>query len=237
MAAKNDLMTNIQQVADDFYNIKQAIINKGVEVPNETKTSEYGSLINNIITTLDKKVLFEGFEDTYTLLDGFTGFSPLYSDGVVAGGDTDIVQSNGLGVTEKYGQKLAKAWSISGAEAQYTDSAVLCSNEEIDLTNYNMICCEFYGYCDQSKNYITLQDRELMASYFKIDKPTSLPQSNIQYDWSEWDNVNMTCYQNGKYYFDISNITGSHFICFGAWHGAYEVGYSNGIKIYKLFLI
>lgn len=48
MAAKNDLMTNIQQVADDFYNIKQAIINKGVEIPDGTKTSEYGNLINNL---------------------------------------------------------------------------------------------------------------------------------------------------------------------------------------------
>ena len=46
-----DLVTNINQAISDFGTIKQAIINKGVEVPNGTKTSEYGNLINSIITT------------------------------------------------------------------------------------------------------------------------------------------------------------------------------------------
>lgn len=44
----NDLITNINQVASDFENIKQAIINKGVEVPRGTPTSRYGELISNI---------------------------------------------------------------------------------------------------------------------------------------------------------------------------------------------
>lgn len=52
MAVQNnnmsDLITNVNQVASDFNNIKQAIINKGVEVPQGTPTSEYGELINNI---------------------------------------------------------------------------------------------------------------------------------------------------------------------------------------------
>lgn len=48
MAAKNDLMTNIQQVANDFNSIKQALVNKGAEVPEGTKTSEYAGLINGL---------------------------------------------------------------------------------------------------------------------------------------------------------------------------------------------
>lgn len=44
----SNLITNINQASSDFNNIKQAIINKGVEVPQGTPTSEYGELIGNI---------------------------------------------------------------------------------------------------------------------------------------------------------------------------------------------
>lgn len=43
-----DLTTNINQAISDFSTIKQAIIDKGVEVPIGTPTSEYGKLIGNI---------------------------------------------------------------------------------------------------------------------------------------------------------------------------------------------
>lgn len=188
-------------------------------------------------STNNTLILFEGKEDDYILADSFTGFSPLYSDGVTIGGDTGIIQFNGQGSYEKYGQQIAKAYSIYAEEAQYTDSVVICSNEEIDLTDYHMICCEFYGYCDYPSSSMTLKQRELTGAYFKIDQPATLPESKKAYDWSDWDNVNANCFKNGKYYYNISNITGKHYICFGIWHGNYADGYTNGIKIYKLFLI
>lgn len=42
------LMQNIEQSIQDFNNIKQALIDKNIEVPDGTKTSEYGNLIKNI---------------------------------------------------------------------------------------------------------------------------------------------------------------------------------------------
>lgn len=58
-----DLATNINQAISDFGTIKQAIINKGIEVPNGTKTSEYGNLINNIIAASDINSIYPIGED------------------------------------------------------------------------------------------------------------------------------------------------------------------------------
>lgn len=44
----NDLTTNINQAVSDFNDIKQAIINKGVTVPQGTHTSQYAGLISSI---------------------------------------------------------------------------------------------------------------------------------------------------------------------------------------------
>lgn len=43
-----DLTTNINQAISDFSTIKQAIIDKGVSVPDGTPTSQYGNLISTI---------------------------------------------------------------------------------------------------------------------------------------------------------------------------------------------
>lgn len=44
----SDLTTNINQAISDFDSIKQAIISKGVSVPNGTPTNQYSNLINTI---------------------------------------------------------------------------------------------------------------------------------------------------------------------------------------------
>ena len=43
-----DLTTNINQAISDFGAIKQAIIDKGIDVPDGTPTSIYSELIGNI---------------------------------------------------------------------------------------------------------------------------------------------------------------------------------------------
>ena len=40
-----------------------------------------------------------------------------------------------------------------------------------------------------------------------------------------------------KYYFDVSQISGKHYLNFGIYHGNYNNGKTNGIKIYKMTLI
>jgi len=45
-----DLLTNINQAISDFNSIKNAIINKGVDIPVDTPTSKYAQKINNIET-------------------------------------------------------------------------------------------------------------------------------------------------------------------------------------------
>ena len=47
------LEQNINQVINDFDSVESAIKSKGVEVPEGTPTSEYGTLIENIPTSVD----------------------------------------------------------------------------------------------------------------------------------------------------------------------------------------
>lgn len=229
-----DLITNINQAISDFDTIKQAIINKGVEVPNGTPTSEYGELIGNIQSGASVLILFEGTDEGYTLADGFTGFSEYYID-------TQTRAESGIGKLKdtsnesQYGYRIGKSYSSQASEANYTDSAVIVSNELIDLTNYNAVCIDFYGTCDY--NGLSTSDSKKMGAYFRIDKPVNLPQSKKSYDWSDWDNMLMYYQKYGRYYFDISQLTGKHHLCFGIYHGTYSSGYTNGIKIYKMMLM
>lgn len=179
-------------------------------------------------------VLFEGSDAGYTLAVGFTGFSAYYTD-TPAGADLAINQTIDKSKESKYGYRLAKAYSISGGDANYTDSAVISSNEEIDLTNYSKLYIDFYGHSDLDTTYIP--DGKKMAAYFRIGRPDTLPQSDTAYDWTGWDNMFMNYRSYGRYYFDISELIGAHYLCFGIFHGNYDVGYTNGIKIYKITLM
>lgn len=59
------LKENINQAIADFDSIKEAIENKGVEVPNGTPTSQYGSKINEILDYMKKQC--EGTLTTYPI--------------------------------------------------------------------------------------------------------------------------------------------------------------------------
>ena len=179
-------------------------------------------------------VLFEGSDAGYTLAGGFTGFSEYYTD-TPAWANIEITQLIDSSTESQYGYKIAKSFSADSATGNYTDSAVISSNEEIDLTPYSMLLIDFYGFCNYDISYVS--DAEKMAAYFKIDRPDILPQSKIAYDWTGWDNIGMSYHRNGKYYFDISQISGKHYLSFGIYHGNYNVGKTNGIKIYKMTLI
>ena len=176
-------------------------------------------------------VLFEGTDEGYTLADGFTGFSE-YSQG---GADIAITKRIDTTNESQYGYRIAKSWSIDDKNANYTDSVIISSNELVDLTNYNTVCIDFYGYCDYET--FDMSDANDMAAYFRVDLPKTLPQSKVAYDWSGWDNMGMNYHKRGKYYFDVSHLTGKHDLCFGIFHGTYDMGYTNGIKIYKMTLI
>ena len=176
-------------------------------------------------------VLFQGTDEGYSLADGFTGFSE-YSQG---GADIAINKHIDTTNESQYGYRITKSWSIDDKNANYTDSVIISSNEPIDLTNYNTVCIDFYGYCDYITSYMS--DANDMAAYFRVDLPKTLPQSKVAYDWSGWDNMGMNYHKRGKYYFDVSHLTGKHDLCFGIFHGTYDMGYTNGIKIYKMTLI
>ena len=179
-------------------------------------------------------VLFQGTDEGYSLADGFTGFSGYYTD-TPAWANIEITQLIDSSTESQYGYKIAKSFSANSATGNYTDSAVISSNEEIDLTPYNMLLIDFYGFCNYDIS--TVSSAEEMAAYFKIDRPDILPQSKIAYDWTGWDNVGMSYHRSGKYYFDVSQISGKHYLSFSIYHGDYNEGKTNGIKIYKMTLV
>ena len=176
------------------------------------------------------KVLFEGFADNYVFADCLTGLSsccaPISSTinlNKVIDATTDDI----------YGMNLLKSWSIDENTelSPRIDSMIYSTNETIDLTGYNAICIDLYGFCD----YESSTNR--LGAYFRIDRPETSIESGVPYDWTGWDNMYIYYRQRGRYFYDISQITGNHYLCFGIYHGTYSTGYTNGIRVYKITLM
>lgn len=181
-------------------------------------------------------ILFEGREDGYSFADGLTGFKEYYPDDKTAVGGVRLDNIvNAQQTDELYGLRIEKSYSGGSGESNYKDSAVFLSNEKIDLSAYKFICFEFYGHCDYSTTADNIEN--YIGAYFMINAPENMPQSNVVYDWDGWNKIPYVYHRKGMYYFDISQIDGEHFITFGIYHGNYSIGYTNGIKIYKMFLI
>ena len=79
--AVNSLSQNINQAISDLNGVKQAIIDKGVEIPSGTKTSEYGAKISEIQT--GEGTPEKGFLPTEWDADGYPTKGTLYGTTVV----------------------------------------------------------------------------------------------------------------------------------------------------------
>lgn len=185
-------------------------------------------------------VLFQGTDEGYSLADGFTGFSVYYTDTLPTEEERITISqicADDSTTESRYGYLISKIKSIDNSDYNYTDSAVISSNEMVDLTNYKTLCIDFYGLASYNTITGTEKDNISNSAYFRIDRPDTLPQSHISYDWTGWDNMGMYYRNHNKYYFDVSQISGAHYLCFGIFHGNYSKYYLNGIKIYKITLM
>ena len=185
-------------------------------------------------------VLFQGTDEGYSLADGFTGFSVYYTDTLPTEEERITISqicADDSTTESRYGYLISKIKSINNSDYNYTDSAVISSNEMVDLTNYKTLCIDFYGLASYNTIAGDEKDNISNSAYFRIDRPDTLPQSHISYDWTGWDNMGMYYRNHNKYYFDVSQISGAHYLCFGIFHGNYSEHYLNGIKIYKITLL
>ena len=178
----------------------------------------------------EKLILFSGTEDSCSFSNGLTGFEKI--------GNTDTSLFYGAGQSAIFGLNLSSQSyvieKVGGMHwsGEYLDSGLVRSLEKIDLTNYNTILADF-AY---ATNYDSGMIENLGGAYFKIDEPKTYPQQNAAYDWSEWDNMLAYNYSFGRYYMDISEITGEHYLCFGVHHGTYFVANNNALAIQKIML-
>lgn len=117
-------------------------------------------------------------------------------------------------------------------DGNYFDSGIFSTAEKIDLTNYNTVTVDFYYLTNYSSSYVS----SLGNPFFKLDLPEDIPQKNIVYDWSGWEDMHGYNRQYGRYYMDISKISGKHELCFGVQHGSYSNGYNNLLVISKITL-
>ena len=189
---------------------------------------------------LQPLVLFQGTDEGYSLADGFTGFSVYYTDTLPTEEERITISqicADDSTTESRYGYLISKIKSIDNYDYNYTDSAVISSNEMVDLTNYKTLCIDFYGLASYNTTAGDEKDNISNSAYFRIDRPDTLPQSHISYDWTGWDNMGMYYRNHNKYYFDVSQISGAHYLCFGIFHGNYSKYYLNGIKIYKITLM
>lgn len=239
----NDLITNINQATSDFNSIKQAIINKGVEVPQGTPTSQYGQLIENISGDIsgnaEPLVLFEGLEDGYTFADGITGFDVL--NDIPSGGGV-LIQKNSKDPAvwnNTINVELSKSFSINSnnAESKNIDSAIFALNNEIDVTNFNYVLVDCFFYTDFSSNAFV---SNMGGAYVRMGEPNNLPQSNTEYDWeiNGWTSMDVKYnLVHTMFFTDISSVSGLQKIYIGVKHGTYTGSFSNILRVHKIILI
>lgn len=177
-------------------------------------------------------VLFSGETGKAVYCNGFTGFEIIVNA---------YQERSGLFVWDMRDGSVSlfldKSFSISAAEDGGTDALIMRSNNKIDLTEYKTMRLTAIVY----QNY----PRGLTAkAYFTVGEPAAA-QSDIAYDFSEWQTIDITTrfsddYANPgdfrEYKIDISKITGMQYLNFGVYHGIEIWDYSCYLQIKKIEL-
>ena len=128
-----DLITNINQAIADFSAIKQAIIDKNIDVPDGTPTSRYGELIENIQTGENLSELLPksiGLTHFFDYQNGVDITNKTWTDrvsGVVCTADGDF------NVSENCLEMDGKAFSLGYGEglSAHTIYAIVCAKEYV----------------------------------------------------------------------------------------------------------
>ena len=124
-------------------------------------------------------------------------------------------------------EKVGSLYSSGGI-----DSALFSTLDEFDLTDYNYILIDFFNITNYSSGKLD----NFGGSYFCLDEPKNFPESNVAYDWSEWDIMSTANNYQGLFIKDISQIKSKHKLCFGIHHGTYSNSYSNALVLLNIIL-
>lgn len=186
--------------------------------------------IKELLKGTNDGVFFKNGSDPVQLTYANPGFRLINS---LPAGISQIDTWSGIyfGALGRFALVFEKAGSLAYGGSNYIDSALFSSNEEVDLTNYNYILIDFLS----TSNWSDSTFDNFGGAYFRIDEPENLPQSEIAYDWSDWDMLADNRLQ-GLFCKDISIISGKHKLCFGVCHGTYTGGYSNALGILNIIL-
>ena len=175
------LQQNINQAINDFNDIKQAIIEKGVGVPNGTPTSQYGESIRAISTGVDTSqdtvasdVMREGFTAHDASGAAITGTIPNYdgsiTEGAVEGAQAKYNEGVEAGRQAEH-DAFWDAYQDKGERTNYTGAFRGSGwNDKTFTPKYNIIANSGYNMfngCKISDLKMILDERGLMLDTSK----------------------------------------------------------------------
>lgn len=189
----NSLVTNINQAISDFSDIKQAIIDKGVSVPEGTKTEDYGDLIRSIKNgssggvnsgESNKTILLNmPLTDDLSDVSGFdrtaiyTGDTPLTitaDDGIYLYKDYIVIDGKFLSSYSKFTVEFDTKLNVNGTiNSLYNREIIYIYNDY-----YGM------GLATTSSSGI-----KIGITYRQPTNPTSIAPTNSTYNDQEWHHV------------------------------------------------
>lgn len=188
------LAQNIQRAIDDFNSIENAIVQKGVPVPDGTPTSEYGEKILSIETGVDTSgdtVVPSALRDGYTAHDAagqeITGTIPNYD-----GGDTvEMTSPDGatlntagtycegnIEVVPKLQSKTATTGEIVTADDGYVGLESVDTNPAFEAGKKS----EYDAFWDSYQNYGNYVDSSALFAGHGWNNETFRPKYSIKLD-------------------------------------------------------
>lgn len=133
-----------------------------------------------------------------------------------------LIQNN----TDKF--TFHKSYSIDG---NGYDSGIFRTELKIDFSKYKELVIT-YGLYNNGAGVTS-------AGYLKIGNQVLSPETNINYDWSEWTSLNSnnsSSIQKYETIIPISEINDYYYIYFGLYHGTESSMYNAIMDIYEIKL-
>ena len=222
----------ISKITDTSNHEFSPTINSGITDVNLHNAVFWASAMLAGFGKIQQRTLYDGLNGSWMFSGGFSGFTKVTNVNQPMSGDSSITYTSGEKVI-----RLSKSYSLNDYNDNYTDTIVLRSNEQINLTGYKTLRVLATAF----KN-----DSALTGSvYFKWGGASGAVQQE-QYDFGEWTNVTScdtiaTDYNapgTAQWYdIDISDVNGNQYLNFAVYHGTQVSGYTTYFDIQQMILV
>ena len=222
----------ISKISDNYNHELSPTINSGINDVALHNAVFWASAMLSGFGKIQQRTLYDGLNGSWTFSGGFSGFTKITTVEQHYSGADNIAYTSGVKVI-----RLSKSYCIDDELDNHTDTIVLRSNEQINLTGYKTLRVLAVAF----KNYSTLTG----SVYFKWGGASGAVRQE-QYDFSGWANVTScdiisTDYNAPGaaqwYDIDVSAVNGNQYLNFAVYHGPQTSEYTAYFDVQKIILL